>query len=84
MPNRAPAELDWNASAPAAGGGLTRAAIVAAAVAIADRDGLPAVSIRRVAGELGIRPMSIYTHVASKDDLVNLMLDEVDGRGTAP
>jgi AcrR family transcriptional regulator len=74
MPNRAPAELDWNAPA---GRGLSRDAVVAAAVAIADRDGLSAVSIRRVAGDLGIRPMSIYTHVASKDDLVDLMLDEV-------
>lgn len=78
MPNRAP-ELDWTAPAPATerGRGLTREAIVAAAVAIADREGLAAVSIRRVAAELGIRPMSIYTHVASKDDLVDLMLDEV-------
>ena len=69
MPNRAPAELAWSAPAPEPGRGLTRDAIVAAAVAIADRDGLRAVSIRRVAGELGIRPMSIYTHIASKDDL---------------
>jgi AcrR family transcriptional regulator len=77
MPNRAPAELDWNAPATDRGRGLTRAAIVGAAVALADREGLRAVSIRRVAGELGIRPMSIYTHVASKDDLVDLMLDAV-------
>ncbi len=76
MPNRAP-ELDWNAPAGDRGRGLTRGAIVAAAVSIADREGLAAVSIRRVAGELGIRPMSIYTHVASKDDLIDLMLDEV-------
>jgi AcrR family transcriptional regulator len=84
MPNRAPAELAWNAPAPDAGRGLTRDAIVAAAVAIADRDGLTAVSIRRVAAELGIRPMSIYTHIASKDDLVDLMLDEVIGEVLLP
>lgn len=84
MPNRAPAELAWNAPAPEPGRGLTRDAIVAAAVAIADRDGLRAVSIRRVAGELGIRPMSIYTHIASKDDLVDLMLDEVIGEVLLP
>jgi AcrR family transcriptional regulator len=77
MPNRAPAELDWNAPAADPGRGLTREAVVTAAIAIADRKGLRAVSIRRVAGELGIRPMSIYTHVASKDDLVDLMLDTV-------
>jgi AcrR family transcriptional regulator len=84
MPNRAPSELDWNAPAADAGRGLTRDAIVAAAVAIADRDGLPAVSIRRVAAQLGIRPMSIYTHIASKDDLVDLMLDEVIGEVLIP
>jgi AcrR family transcriptional regulator len=77
MPNRAPAELDWNPAATESGRGLTRDAIVGSAVAIADREGLRAVSIRRVAGELGIRPMSIYTHVASKDDLIDLMLDAV-------
>ena len=84
MPNRAPAELDWNAPTPDPGRGLTRDAIVAAAVAIADRDGLRAVSIRRVAGELAIRPMSIYTHVASKDDLVDLMVNEVVGEVLLP
>jgi AcrR family transcriptional regulator len=77
MPNRAPAELEWKQPAAPAGRGLTRDAIVAAAIAIADSEGLAAVSIRRVAGELGIRPMSIYTHIASKDDLVDLMLDDV-------
>jgi AcrR family transcriptional regulator len=84
MPNRAPAELDWNAPTPDPGRGLTRAAVVAAAVAIADRDGLTAVSIRRVAAELGIRPMSIYTHIASKDNLIDLMLDEVIGEVLLP
>jgi AcrR family transcriptional regulator len=77
MPNRAPADIDWTASATDRGRGLAREAVVDAAVAIADREGLRAVSIRRVARELGIRPMSIYTHVASKDDLVDLMLDAV-------
>jgi AcrR family transcriptional regulator len=77
MPNRAPAEIDWTTPAAERGRGLTREAVVGAAVALADREGLRAVSIRRVAGELGIRPMSIYTHVASKDDLVDLMLDAV-------
>ena len=46
MPNRAPAELDWNASAADSGRGLTRDAIVAAAVAIADARAC-APSIRR-------------------------------------
>jgi AcrR family transcriptional regulator len=76
MPNRAP-ELVWDdpASEPA-DRGLTRAAIVRAAIEIADAEGLDAVSIRRVAAALGARPMSLYTHIASKEDLIALMLNE--------
>ncbi len=82
MPNRA-SDLVWeepepNETAPAAAG-LTRGRIVATALALADADGLDAVSIRRVAAALRARPMSLYTHIASKDDLVALMLDEVSG-----
>jgi AcrR family transcriptional regulator len=51
--------------------------VVAAAVALADRDGLAAVSIRRVAAELAVRPMSIYTYIASKDELLDLMAEAV-------
>jgi AcrR family transcriptional regulator len=75
MPNRA-TELRWDAEDDGSGG-EQRAAIVAAAVRIADAEGLEAVSIRRVAAELDVRPMSLYTHIASKDDLVDLMLNEV-------
>jgi AcrR family transcriptional regulator len=73
MPNRAP-ELEWDE--PAATGRLNRATILAAAMRIADDDGLDAVSIRRIAAELDARPMSLYTHIASKDDLVALMFNE--------
>jgi AcrR family transcriptional regulator len=66
------------------GRGLTRDAIVAAAIAVADDDGLDAVSIRRVAGELGVRPMSLYTHIASKEDLLDLMVNEVIGEVLVP
>ncbi len=78
MPNRA-SDLVWEEPEPATGNGLTRARIVAAALALADDQGLDAVSIRRVAGALGVRPMSLYTHIASKDDLLALMLDAVSG-----
>jgi AcrR family transcriptional regulator len=47
--------------------------IVAAAVRVADRDGLEAVSMARVAQELGLTPMSLYRYVASKDELLQLM-----------
>ncbi|GAC69905.1 TetR/AcrR family transcriptional regulator C-terminal domain-containing protein [Gordonia soli] len=51
--------------------------VVAAAIAIADRDGLSKVSIRGVADDLGLGPMSLYTYVPSKDALTALMVDEV-------
>jgi len=55
---------------------LTRAAIVAAAVRVADAEGLAAVSMRRVAQEIDARVMSLYSHVAKKEDLLDLMADE--------
>ncbi|ONM47746.1 TetR/AcrR family transcriptional regulator [Nocardia donostiensis] len=51
--------------------------VVAAAVALADRDGYDKVSVRAVAAELGLRPMSLYTYVPSKDALTILMADAV-------
>ncbi|GAA3121614.1 TetR family transcriptional regulator [Streptosporangium carneum] len=57
---------------------LTREAIVASAIAIADAEGIDAVSIRRVAAELGARAMSLYTHIERKEDLFDLMADEVN------
>jgi len=56
--------------------------IVAAAVAIADTDGLDAVSTRRVAEAVGISPMSFYTHVPGKAELLDLMVDHISGPGT--
>ena len=53
--------------------GLSVGAIVDAAIAIADAEGLSAVSMSRVAKELGFTPMSLYRHVASKDELLQLM-----------
>lgn len=58
-------------------GRLTPEAIRDAAIAIADAEGLDAVSIRRVAGELGARPMSIYDHFDNKADLLVAMGDKV-------
>jgi AcrR family transcriptional regulator len=47
---------------------------VAAAVALADEDGLTAVTIRGVAARLGVAPMTLYGHVASADELVDLVV----------
>lgn len=53
--------------------GLSIDAIVAAAIRVADAEGLGAVSMARVAKELGFTPMSLYRYVASKDELLQLM-----------
>ncbi|MFG1942458.1 TetR/AcrR family transcriptional regulator C-terminal domain-containing protein [Nonomuraea sp. NPDC048826] len=67
----------WSRPVPERRPALTREAIVAAAVTLADAEGLAAVSIRRVAAELGARAMSLYTHIERKEDLLALMLDEI-------
>ena len=56
---------------------LTEERIVAAAIAIADAEGLDAVSMRRMASETGVATMSIYRHVQDKDDLLLKMQDAV-------
>ena len=55
--------------------GLSADAIVEAAVRIADADGLEAISMARVAAELGFTTMSLYRYVASKDELLQLMFN---------
>lgn len=54
---------------------LTPARIVAAAMAVADAEGLAGVSMRGVAARLGVVPMALYRHVQDKDDLLAQLLD---------
>ncbi|RDG35349.1 TetR/AcrR family transcriptional regulator [Streptomyces corynorhini] len=56
---------------------LDRERIVAAAVALADEGGLEAVSLRKVAARLDAGPMRLYRHIATKEELFDLMVDEV-------
>jgi AcrR family transcriptional regulator len=58
---------------------LSLGRIVAAAIAIADRDGLAALSMSRLAQDLGSAPMSLYRHVANKDELLVFMQDAAPG-----
>jgi len=53
-------------------------------VRIADAEGLEAVSMRRVAAELGIANMSLYNYVPSKDHLAQLMTDQLAGEYAYP
>lgn len=57
--------------------GLTLEAILSAAVTLADREGLPSLSMQRLSSELGFSTMALYRYVERKDDLLDLMLDHV-------
>lgn len=56
---------------------LTPERVVAAAMAIADAEGTAAVTMRSVADALGVQAMSLYNHVASKDAILDRMVDAV-------
>ncbi|WP_019544749.1 TetR/AcrR family transcriptional regulator [Streptomyces sulphureus] len=60
--------------------GLTVGAVVGAAVELADAESLDALTMRALAQRLGVTPMTVYTYVPGKDELLDLMLDEVYGR----
>ncbi len=62
----------------------SRAEITAAAVALADEEGLEAVSMRRVATALGTGAASLYRYVANRDDLLELMIDSTAGEYDLP
>ncbi|MFN8025129.1 MAG: TetR/AcrR family transcriptional regulator [Acidimicrobiia bacterium] len=59
------------------GAGLTRERIVEQAVALMDRDGTDALTLRALARELGVEPPALYWHFAGKDDLCRAVVDSV-------
>ncbi|MGX1759518.1 TetR/AcrR family transcriptional regulator [Streptomyces lydicus] len=61
-----------------------RAAITAEAVALADAEGLAAVTMRAVAGRIGAGTMSLYSYVPNKETLLELMIDQVSGDHRLP
>lgn len=56
---------------------LTRDRILAAAMALADAHGIETLSMRRLAQDLGVEAMSLYNHVANKDDILGAIVDRV-------
>jgi TetR/AcrR family transcriptional regulator, tetracycline repressor protein len=56
---------------------LSRAAVVQRGLALADAEGLEAVTIRRLASELGVTPMALYWHFRSKEELLTGLADSV-------
>lgn len=70
--------LLWRQQEPSGRGprpGLDVDAVVAAAVAAADRAGAEALTMRRLAADLGVAPMTLYTYVPGKAELLDLVLD---------
>jgi AcrR family transcriptional regulator len=61
----------------------TRDQVVDAAIRVADADGLGAVTMRRIATEIGAGAMSLYTYVPDKDRLLDLMVDRVGAESPA-
>ncbi|MFL5919364.1 MAG: TetR/AcrR family transcriptional regulator [Gaiellaceae bacterium] len=63
---------------------LNKERVLRAAVAIADEGGLEAVSMRRVAKELGVEAMSLYNHVSNKDEILDGLVEAVAGEIDIP
>ncbi len=63
---------------------LSQQAVIAAARAIVEGDGIDALTMRQVAAELGSSPMAIYRHVRDKDELLVLLLDQLAGELPRP
>jgi AcrR family transcriptional regulator len=63
---------------------LSRERVVLAAIGHADGGGLEALSMRKLADEIGVAPMALYRHVANKDDLIDGMVDVVFGEIELP
>jgi AcrR family transcriptional regulator len=87
MSNRGRSRVDsiWERPEPGARRPrYTREQIAATALAIADSDGFEAVSMRRVAAELGAGTMTLYHYIRTKDELIDLMDDAIMGEVVVP
>lgn len=65
-------------------GHLTRECVLVAAIALADREGAEALTMRRLGQKLRVEAMSLYNHVANKEDLLDGMVDGVFGEIALP
>lgn len=88
-PTTVPTTLPTTAPTTAPTGTRTRGSwtaddFVSAALDLTRRDGLPELSIRRLAAELGLSHMAVYKHLADKDALVEAMVDRVMGSVVTP
>ncbi|MFI9102167.1 TetR/AcrR family transcriptional regulator [Streptomyces fildesensis] len=72
------------AKAPGQQPPLTQEALVGAALLVLERDGLDALSMRRVAAELGVQAPSLYWHVRNKEQLLDLLADALVADAVPP
>ncbi|MFJ9520301.1 TetR/AcrR family transcriptional regulator C-terminal domain-containing protein [Kitasatospora sp. NPDC101801] len=79
-----PAPSVWTRRRPAEQPGLSQAAIVREAIAMLDADGIDALSMRKLGARLNAGATSLYRHVATKDELMELAVDEVVAEITVP
>lgn len=63
---------------------LTLDEVISAGIAVTDAEGLAQLSMRKVAGRLGVGAMSLYTYVPGRDELLELMVDRVHGELDLP
>ncbi|MDH4346421.1 MAG: TetR family transcriptional regulator, partial [Thermoleophilia bacterium] len=63
---------------------LTKERVLRAAVELADRDGLGALTMRRLGSELGVEAMSLYKHVANKEEILDGIVELVVGEIEIP
>lgn len=72
--------LLWRTNVKKGRSGLTLDAIIDAGIAIANESGIDGLSMRKIAEKLGVSAMSLYAHVPSKTELIDLMVDHVNGK----
>ena len=63
---------------------LTKDRVIDKAITLADKDGIDALSMRKLGQALGVEAMSLYNHVASKGELISAMVDRVVGQFELP
>ena len=70
-------ELLWSPTASVGRSGATLAAITAAGISLGDQERLDGVTMRRVAESVGVAPMTLYSYVPGRPELLELMLDSI-------
>jgi AcrR family transcriptional regulator len=74
----------WSTAKEPERAALSREALTAAALKIVDTEGLDALSMRRLAEEVGAVPSALYAHVSGKPELLQMMIDQVSGEVALP